>query len=124
VHALAHPVGAFFNTHHGLTNAVILPYVIVHNRAAIGPQLSVIARLLELHGEPAAAMLDWVLEFRKRLKIPHTLAELGVTLENPEVIGREAAIDPSAGGNPVPTDAENYARLFRSAVKGDLNLRG
>ena len=124
VHALAHPVGAFFNTHHGLTNAVILPYVIVHNRSAIESQLRVIARVLDLQGEPGAALLDWVLEFRKRLKIPHTLAEIGVTLDNPEVIGREAAIDPSAGGNPVPTDAETYARLFRSAVKGDLGLRG
>jgi alcohol dehydrogenase class IV len=65
-----------------------------------------------------------VLDFRKRLKIPHTLAEIGVTLDNPEVIGREAEVDPSAGGNPVPTDAATYARLFRSAVKGDLNLRG
>jgi len=124
VHALAHPVGAFFNTHHGLTNAVILPYVILHNRSAIEPQLAVIARVLDLHGEPFAAVLDWVLEFRKRLKIPHTLAEIGVTLDNPEVIGREAAVDPSAGGNPIPTDAATYARLFRSAVKGDLNLRG
>jgi alcohol dehydrogenase class IV len=124
VHALAHPVGAFFNTHHGLTNAVILPYVIQHNRSAIEPQLKVIARVLDLHGEPGAAVLDWVLEFRKRLKIPHTLAEIGVTLDNPEVIGREAEVDPSAGGNPVPTDAATYARLFRSAVKGDLNLRG
>jgi alcohol dehydrogenase class IV len=124
VHALAHPVGAFFNTHHGLTNAVILPYVIVHNRSAIEPQLRVIARVLDLHGEPGAAVLDWVLEFRRRLKIPHTLAEIGVTLDNPEVIGREAAVDPSAGGNPLPTDAETYARLFRSAVKGDLSLRG
>jgi len=124
VHALAHPVGAFFNTHHGLTNAVILPYVIIHNRSAIEPQLRVVARVLDLHGEPCAAVLDWVFEFRKRLKIPHTLAEIGVTLDNPEVIGREAAVDPSAGGNPLPTDAENYARLFRSAVKGDLNLRG
>jgi alcohol dehydrogenase class IV len=124
VHALAHPVGAFFNTHHGLTNAVILPYVILHNRSAIEPQLRVIARVLDLRGEPFAAVLDWVLEFRKRLKIPHTLAEIGVTLDNPEVIGREAEVDPSAGGNPVPTDAATYARLFRSAVKGDLNLRG
>ena len=124
VHALAHPVGVFFNTHHGLTNAVILPYVIVHNRTVIEPQLRVIARVLDLAGEPGVAVLDWVLEFRKRLKIPHTLAEIGVTLDNPEVIGREAAVDPCAGANPVPIDADTFARLFRSAVKGDLSLRG
>ena len=81
VHAIAHPVGAFFNTHHGLTNAVILPYVIVHNRPAIEAQLQVIARVLNLHGEPFAAVFDWVLALRKQLRIPHTLAEIGVTLE-------------------------------------------
>ncbi len=124
VHAIAHPVGAFFNTHHGLTNAVLLPYVIVHNRSAIGAQLRVIARTLDLAGDPYAAFLDWVLEFRRRLRIPHTLAELGVTLDDPDTIGREASLDPSAGGNPLPTDAATYARLFRSAVKGDLQLAG
>jgi alcohol dehydrogenase class IV len=124
VHAIAHPVGAFFNTHHGLTNAVILPYVIVHNRPAIEAQLAVIARVLDLRGEPYAAVCDWVLAFRQRLKIPHTLAEIGVDLRDPEVIGREASLDPSAGGNPLPTDAASYARLFRSAVKGDLALKG
>jgi alcohol dehydrogenase class IV len=124
VHAIAHPVGAFFNTHHGLTNAVILPYVIVHNRPAIQAQLAVIARVLDLKGEPFAALFDWVLAFRQRLKIPHTLAEIGVDLRNPEVIGHEASLDPSANGNPLPTDAQTYARIFRSAVKGDLALKG
>jgi alcohol dehydrogenase class IV len=124
VHALAHPVGAYFNTHHGLTNAVLLPYLIVHNAPAIGPQLAVIARVLDLRGDPAAAVLDWVLEFRRRLKIPHTLAGIGVKADDPELIGREAALDPSAGGNPQPIDAPTYARLFRSALSGDLKLKG
>jgi len=124
VHAIAHPVGAHFNTHHGLTNAVLLPYVLVHNRPAIEAQLPVIARTLNLSGEPYAAVFDWVLDFRKRLAIPHTLAAIGVALTNPDVIGHEASLDPSAGGNPRPTDAAAYARIFRSAVKGDLTLAG
>jgi alcohol dehydrogenase class IV len=124
VHAIAHPVGAYFNTHHGLTNAVVLPYVMMHNRPAIETQLPVIARALGLSGEPFDAVFDWVLDFRRRLNIPHTLADIGVPLTNPEVIGHEASIDPSAGGNPRPTDAATYARIFRSAVKGDLSLAG
>jgi alcohol dehydrogenase class IV len=124
VHAIAHPVGAYFNTHHGLTNAVLLPYLIVHNRPALEAQLPVIARALNLSGEPYGAVFDWVLGFRKRLKIPHTLAEIGVPLTNPEVIGHEASLDPSAAGNPRPTDAATYARIFRSAVTGDLALNG
>jgi alcohol dehydrogenase class IV len=124
VHAIAHPVGAHFNTHHGLTNAVLLPYLIVHNRRAIETQLPVIARTLNLSGEPFAAVFGWVLGFRKRLNIPHSLAEIGVTLRNPDTIGHEASLDPSAAGNPRPTDAADYARIFRSAVKGDLQLAG
>jgi len=124
VHAIAHPVGSFFDTHHGLTNAVILPYVMVHNREAIADRMQVVARLLDLPKPGFDGVLDWVLKFRERLGIPHTLAEIGVTLANPEVIGREAAVDPSAGGNPIPVDAPTLERIFRSAVRGDLQLRG
>jgi alcohol dehydrogenase len=124
VHAIAHPVGAHFNTHHGLTNAVLLPYVLVHNEPAITERLPVIARTLDLRGEPSRAFFEWVLAFRERLHIPHTLADIGVTLRNPDVIGHEASLDPSAGGNPRPTEAADYARIFRSAVKGDLALAG
>ena len=124
VHAIAHPVGAHFNTHHGLTNAVLMPYVVVHNRPAIEARLSIIARTLDLQGEPYQAFFDWILNFRERLNIPHTLGHIGVTLRNPDEIGYEASLDPSAGGNPRPTDAADYARIFRSAVKGDLELSG
>jgi alcohol dehydrogenase class IV len=124
VHAIAHPVGAHFNTHHGLTNAIVLPYVIAHNRPAIEARLQVIARTLDLSGEPYRAVFDWVLAFRQRLRIPHSLAEIGVALGNADTIGHEASLDPSASGNPLPTDAATYARLFRSAVKGDLTLGG
>jgi alcohol dehydrogenase class IV len=124
VHAIAHPVGAHFNTHHGLTNAIVLPYVMVHNRPAIEDRIQLIARTLGLSGEPHRAMLEWVLAFRERLHIPHSLAAIGVTFDSHETIGHEASLDPSAGGNPLPTDAATYARLFRSAVKGDLTLAG
>ena len=124
VHAIAHPVGSFFDTHHGLTNAIILPYVMVHNRSVIGERVPVIARTLALPREDFDALLGWVLGFRRRVGIAHTLAEIGVRPERAEEIGREAAIDPSAGSNPQPIDAPTFARLFRSAVKGDLDLRG
>jgi len=122
VHAIAHPVGAHYNTHHGLTNAVLLPYVMVHNRAAIEARLAIIARVLNLPGEPYAALFEWVLGFRQRLRIPHSLAEIGVPPTDAALIGREAELDPSAAGNPLPTDAAAYARIFRAAVRGDLTL--
>jgi hypothetical protein len=121
VHAIAHPVGSWFNTHHGLTNAVILPYIMKHNRSAIEAKSEVVARLLGLPTCGFDGLMAWVLEFRRSLGIPHSLAEIGVDLRNPDVIGREAALDPSAGGNPIPLDAVALERVFRSAVDGSLD---
>ena len=120
VHAIAHPVGSWFNTHHGLTNAVILPYVMTFNRAAIADKTEVISRVLNLPARGFDGFLDWVLEMRRELGIPHSLADIGVSADKAAIIGREAAVDPSAGGNPVPVDAAQLERIFRAAVDGRL----
>ena len=121
VHAIAHPVGSWFNTHHGLTNAVILPYVMRYNRTAIADKTDVIARVLDLPGRGFNGLLSWVLEMRHELGIPHSLADIGVNADNAGTIGREAAIDPSASGNPIPVDAATLERIFRDAVAGNLD---
>jgi alcohol dehydrogenase class IV len=118
VHALAHPIGAVYDTHHGLTNAVLLPYVMRHNRAAIAPRMALLARVLDLPGQGFDAVLDWTLAFRKSLKIPHTLAEIGVDAARAAEIGEMAARDPSAGGNPCPVDAAALTAIFKAAVAG------
>ena len=120
VHAIAHPVGSWFNTHHGLTNAVILPYVMTFNRQAIAEKTDVIARVLDLPARGFDGFLAWVLDMRRELRIPHSLAEIGVTADQAAIIGREAAVDPSAAGNPVPVDAAALERIFRAAVAGKL----
>jgi alcohol dehydrogenase class IV len=120
VHAIAHPVGSWFNTHHGLTNAVILPYVMRFNRRAISDKTDVIARVLDLPEPGFDGFLAWVLALRTELGIPHSLADIGVTTDNAGVIGREAAIDPSASGNPIPVDAAQLQHIFRAAVNGTL----
>lgn len=124
VHAIAHPVGSWFDTHHGLTNAVILPYVMRHNRKAIEDESVIIARVLGLANPGFDSLMEWVLGFRRTLGIPHTLAQIGVDLGNAAVIGAEAAVDPSAGGNPIPVDAAALERIFRAAVAGDLEAVG
>jgi hypothetical protein len=124
VHAIAHPVGSWFNTHHGLTNAVILPYVVTFNRPAIAEKTDIIARLLDLPARGFDGFLAWVLELRRELGIPHSLADLGVSADKAGIIGREAAIDPSAGGNPIPVDAAKLERIFRAAVDGRLEAVG
>jgi alcohol dehydrogenase class IV len=124
VHAIAHPVGSWFNTHHGLTNAVILPYVMTFNRAAIADKTDVIARVLDLPARGFDGFLAWVLQMRVDLGIPHSLADIGVSIDKSAIIGREAAIDPSAGGNPIPVDAPQLERIFRAAVGGRLEAVG
>jgi len=120
VHAIAHPVGSWFNTHHGLTNAVILPYVMTHNRDAIADKADIIARVLDLPSRGFNGFLARVMQMRRELGIPHSLSEIGVHAGNADVIGREAALDPSAGGNPVPIDALQLEKIFRAAVDGRL----
>jgi alcohol dehydrogenase class IV len=124
VHAIAHPVGSWFDTHHGLTNAIVLPYVMRHNRSAIAAQSEIIARLLGLTSPGFDALFEWVLELRQRLGIPHSLAEIGVDVGNSSVIGEQATRDPSAAGNPTRVDATMLERIFRAAVAGHLQSVG
>ena len=121
VHAIAHPVGSWFNTHHGLTNAVILPYVMTYNRNAIQAKTEIIARVLNLPAPGYDGFLAWVLQLRSELGIPHSLAGLGVSADKAAIIGREAAIDPSAGGNPIPVNAAQLEHIFRAAVAGQID---
>ena len=120
VHALAHPIGAVYNTHHGLTNAVLLPYVLVRNRSGIERQLTDAARYLDLPNPSFDSFLKWVLDLRAQLKIPHTLAEIGVNAERADEIGAMAKLDASDGGNPIELSAADYAQIVRNAVAGTL----
>jgi len=121
VHAISHPVGALYDTHHGLTNAIVLPYVMMHNRAAIAEKCARIARVLELADPGFDAVLAWVLALRKELGIPNTLQEIGVDAERAAEIGRFAEVDPSAGGNPIEVKAAALEQIFRACVSGRLD---
>lgn len=120
IHALSHPVGARYDTHHGLTNAVFMPYVLAFNRPAVEQRISAAARYLGLAGRGFDGFMDWVLELREAFSIPHTLAGLGVDDAQAEHIAFEAEHDPSAGGNPVPVKAPELARIFHAAMEGHL----
>lgn len=121
VHALAHPLGALYDKHHGLLNAVLLPYVVVRNRIAIAEKTEHLARVLNLPGKGYEAVLAWILDFRKQLGIQNTLAEIGVPSDRVQDVGKMALADPSASGNPTPLAAADYADIFAHALKGDLS---
>ena len=119
VHSLSHPVGALYNTHHGMTNGVFMPYVLAFNRPAIEERIVRLAAWLGLEGGFdgfQAALLD----LRQRTGVPHTLKGLGVDDARFDEMAAMAVDDPSTGGNPVPFDAAAGVRLFRAAYGGDL----
>jgi len=119
IHAMSHPVGSIYDTHHGLTNAVVMPYVLVKNRRAIEEKMNRVARYLGFTGT-FDSMLAWVLDLRRELRIPHTLAELGVSEARVPELAKMAAEDPNNGGNPPPLSAAEYEALFANAIKGRL----
>ncbi len=120
MHALAHPLGALYDAHHGLLNAILMPYVLKANQQAVAPRLETLARYLGLPQSGPDAVLDWVLALRKAVGIPHTLAEIGLDDAQADRVGRMASQDPSAGTNPLNLSAEQYSQLFRAAIRGNL----
>lgn len=120
IHAISHPVGAFHHTHHGLTNAIVLPYVMRHNESAIASRMGPVAAALGMQDRSFDAVLDWVLRFREQLGIPHTFADINVATGHAEAIGRMGEIDPSATTNPIPVTSADLQQVFENAVAGRL----
>jgi alcohol dehydrogenase class IV len=121
VHSLSHPVGALYDTHHGMTNAVFMPYVLAFNRQAIEGKIARAAAYLGFNGG-FDAFLQAVLDFRSEIGVPHTLAGLKVDGSQRELIADMAIVDPTAGGNPVPLTKEGALKIFDAALAGDLRL--
>ena len=118
VHALSHPIGAVFDTHHGLANAIMLPYVLVRNREAIEARLGDAARYIGLQDASFTGFLDWILRLRADLNIPHSLSDIGIDDSRADDIGAAAKLDPSHGGNPINLTPADYTAIFIAAVKG------
>jgi len=119
IHALSHPVGALYDTHHGMTNAVFMPYVLVFNRAAIEPKIARLAAYLGISGG-FDGLLKAVLDLRAAIGVPHKLDGLKVDASRRGQIADMAVVDPTAGGNPVPLTRDGALRIFDMAMNGDL----
>jgi hypothetical protein len=120
IHSLSHPVGAVYDTHHGLTNAVVMPYVMQFNRKAIDAKMQRLAAWLGLKAHSYQAVLDWVLALRQEIGIPHTLKELGVGTDKLDELAQAAFDDPSTGGNPVPAGVPEMKQMFIDSIEGRL----
>jgi alcohol dehydrogenase class IV len=116
VHAMAHAVSAALDTHHGLAISVFMPYVVAFNMKTIGEKAARLKRLLGLK----QGIVDWLLEFRETLGLPHTAAELGVTAEMVPGLTVSALRDPTLPTNPRALSEAEIERLYRHALDGTL----
>lgn len=119
MHALAHPLGAIYDAHHGMLNAILMPYVLKANYAAIKDRIPRLARYLDI--PPGFDdFLDWVLSLRQEIGIHHQLSAIIPEDSRLDEIGEMAVVDPSAGTNPILHDAKAYAQIARNAFNGSL----
>lgn len=121
MHALSHPVSVALGAHHGLTNAIFMPYVLYRNQSVLKEKMTLLSRFLGLQTVGFSGVLDWVLELRADLGIPHTTQSLGFKLEHDQALAPQAHTDPCASGNPIPLDVSDYAELYQMAREGIMN---
>jgi alcohol dehydrogenase len=122
IHALSHPVGALYDTHHGLTNAVFMPYVMVFNRRVIEDSMRLLALHLELPKPSFQAVLDWILNLRAEFDIPHTVQGIGVDHSRFDQLAAMAVADPTAAGNPIELSEADCLRLYELSYSGNLEF--
>jgi alcohol dehydrogenase class IV len=115
IHALSHPIGAFYNSHHGTTNAVVMAPVLQFNRSAIETGIESLAAYLGIAGG-FDGFYNYVNELNASLGIPANLTELGVTDPDLDWLVSSALKDPSVGGNPVEMTQENTRALFEACL--------
>ncbi|WP_294620853.1 iron-containing alcohol dehydrogenase [uncultured Roseovarius sp.] len=115
IHALSHPIGAHYHTHHGTTNAVCMPAVLKFNAPAIRDRFGPAAAYLGLEGG-FDGFCSFVDELNDSLGIPKTLTEMGVTSPDIDTLVENALRDPSTGGNPIEMTAENTKALFEQCL--------
>ncbi|HEY0655663.1 MAG TPA: iron-containing alcohol dehydrogenase [Chryseosolibacter sp.] len=116
VHSLAHPLSSLLDTHHGLANAVNIPYGMQFNIKGFEDKFRRIARTLELKQEDGAAVVDYLFELNTKVKIPHKLREIGVKPEHIETLADLALADFAHPNNPKPVSREDFKQLYLNAL--------
>lgn len=121
IHSLSHPIGALYDTHHGMTNAVFMPYVLYHNRAAIEKRIERLANYLGIKGG-FDGFIDAIMKLRSDLGVPDTLQDFIKGLEMDEgrktLIAEMAIVDPTAGGNPIELTKQGALDLLNDSITG------
>jgi len=120
MHALAHSLGALYDSHHGMLNAILMPYILKANRSAIEKRIERLSRYLELEDVSFNGFLNWIVNLRDELAIPHSLAEIGIDDGQVNKVGLMAVKDAAASGNPIQFNAQQYSTICLAAINGEL----
>ncbi len=121
IHSLSHPVNALNNVHHGLSNAIFMPYVLTFNKDAIEERIIKICEYLEFKNKSFDEFLNWVLDLRKQLDIPHKLSEVIKEQDfDIERLSKMALEDPSTGGNPKKLSIDDMRVMYEHSMSGKL----
>ena len=119
IHSLSHPINAIHDLHHGLTNAIFMPYVIKFNQSVIEEKMERLSKYIELKNQSFDGFLEWILDLRKQLLIPHTLKELNVKFDF-DKLSKMALVDPSTPTNPIVLSQEDMKVLYLNSYEGNL----
>ena len=121
IHSLSHPVNAQFNVHHGLSNAIFMPYVLTFNKDVIEKKIIKICDYLELPDRSFNGFINWILDLRKKLEIPHKLSEVIDEKDfDLDRLSKMALADPSTGGNPKKLTESDMKLMYQHSMKGEL----
>ena len=116
VHSLAHPLSSLLDTHHGLANAVNLPYGMRFNITGFEDKFRRIARTLDLKKEAGEAVVEYLFDFNTQVNIPHKLRDIGVKDEHIETLADLAIVDFAHPNNPKPVSREDFKALYMEAL--------
>ena len=121
IHSLSHPVNSVYNVHHGLSNAIFMPYVLTYNKNEIEHKIIKLTKYLELKEKTFDCFLNWILEFRKELNIPHKLTEVvKIKKEDLDKLSLMALEDPSTLGNPKKLQLKDMKIMYEHSLTGEL----
>ena len=121
IHSLSHPINALNNVHHGLSNAIFMPYVLTFNKDVIENKIIKVCEYLEIKEKSFDGFLNWILDLRKKLNIPHKLSEV-IKEEDLELdrLSIMALNDPSTSGNPKKLTENDMKILYQHSMSGEL----
>ena len=119
IHSLSHPINAVNDVHHGLSNAIFMPYVVKFNQSQIEERIFFLSKYIDLENQSFDGFLQWILDLRKQLAIPHTLKDLNINFDF-DKLSKMALVDPSTSTNPLDLNEDDMKALYISSYEGNL----